>query len=36
MEFDEAYNDVLQSYPDIVDVSDGELTSETSGLMLLS
>jgi len=31
MEFDEAYNDVLQSYPDIIDVSDWELISETSG-----
>jgi hypothetical protein len=31
MEFDEAYNDVLQSYPDIIDISDGELISETSG-----
>jgi len=31
MEFDQAYNDVLQSYPDIIDISDGKLVSETSG-----
>jgi hypothetical protein len=31
MELDEMYNDVLRSYPDIIDVSDGELISETSG-----
>jgi hypothetical protein len=31
MEFDQAYNDVLQWYPDIIDISDGELILETGG-----
>lgn len=29
MEFDQIYNDVLQLYPDIIDISNGQLMSET-------
>ena len=31
MDFDQAYNDVLKSYPNNIDISDGELISETGG-----